>query len=179
LDLDLDIEIMATLKGDTSDSDNDVHIKVKPGLKATEGEDTVIGGDKDIADYGSIISDLTQFKTQDFVGVARLNNVSSGSDSETRSKNDQSRSASDNNDTPPRASLPTFSSTALANLPGRRPRKFSLKQQSQNRHANEKRKKREEKEEKANRTRTRRGKKAEALATTSQLDDTVFVFRSS
>jgi hypothetical protein len=50
---------VATLKGDTSDSDNNVHIKVKPGLKATEGEDIVIGGDKDIADYGSIISDLT------------------------------------------------------------------------------------------------------------------------
>jgi hypothetical protein len=58
LDLDLDIEIIATLKSNTSDNDNNVYIKVKPSLKATEGEDTVIGGDKDIANYSSIISNL-------------------------------------------------------------------------------------------------------------------------
>jgi hypothetical protein len=45
LDSDLDVEIVATLKGDTSDGDDDVYIKVKHGLKPTEGEETVVRGD--------------------------------------------------------------------------------------------------------------------------------------
>jgi len=100
---------------------------------------------------------------------------------DTGSENDQLESSSDDEeplpDSLPRASLPTFLSTAL--LPAKRPHKPSAKQQSQNRHDGEKRKKEKKKEIKANRTGTGRSKKAEALATTSQLDDTVFVFRSS
>jgi hypothetical protein len=57
--LDLDVEIVATLKSNASNSDSDVYIKVKPGLKPTEEEDIVIGGDQDSDDYSSIISDLT------------------------------------------------------------------------------------------------------------------------
>ena len=59
LGLDSDVEIIATLKNDTSNSDSYVYIKVKPGLKPTEEEDTVIGGDQDSDDYSSIISELT------------------------------------------------------------------------------------------------------------------------
>jgi hypothetical protein len=68
-------------------------------------------------------------------------------------------------------------------LSTRRPHKPSAKQQSQNRYDSEKRKKEKEKEKekekKANRTGTERSKKAKVLATTSQLDNTVFVFRNS
>ena len=64
-------------------------------------------------------------------------------------------------------------------LPIRRPHKPSAKQQSQNRYDSEKRKKEKDKEIKANRTGTERSKKAEVLVTTSQLDDTVFVFCKS
>jgi hypothetical protein len=88
LGLDLDVEIVITLKSDTSNSDSDIYIKVKPGLKPTEEEDIVIGGDQDSDDYGSFISDLTQFGTQDFGGIAGLDNVSLDSNSETKSKND-------------------------------------------------------------------------------------------
>ena len=55
----------------------------------------------------------------------------------------------------------------------------STKQQSQNRRDEEKEERRQEREAKANRTGTSRGKREEALAKTSQLEDTVFVFRSS
>jgi hypothetical protein len=142
-------------KSKTKSADNKVTIKIKPSFKPEDKEDTLIREDKD-SDYSSIISDLTQFQTQDFVGVriAAFDNINTSNDNDTESTNEQFKSSNDNEkplpNSPPQASLPTFSSTAL--LLTKQPHKPSAKQQSQNRYNNKKKKKEKEKKIKTNRT---------------------------
>jgi hypothetical protein len=100
------------------------------------------------------------------VGIAAFDDINTGSDDKEPLPN-----------SPPQASLPTFLSTAL--LLTKQPHKPSAKQQSQNQYNSKKKKKEKKKKIKANKTSTKRSKKAEVLATMSQLDNTVFVFRSS
>jgi hypothetical protein len=120
-------------EGGTEGADREVAIKIEPGFEPEDKGDALIRGDRD-SDYGSIISDLTQFQTQDFVGVgmAAFGDINASSDDDAESTNEQFESSSDDEeplpDSPPQASLPTFSSTAP--LPTRQPHKPSAKQQS-------------------------------------------------
>jgi hypothetical protein len=102
-------------------------------------------------DYNSVISNLTQFQTQDFhgIGIAGVHSNITGDDDKTQSENDKSQSSSNDSDnealppdSPPRASLHTFSLTAPAKLSTKRHHKPTLKQQSQTRHINKKKAKR-------------------------------------